>query len=90
MADNYWEQSSAVTGTDSRTGILIHEISHYPFMSVGSVIRGTDDFEELDPPNYFGIYGIKPSQALRDRDQKNVLNHADSFQFFIMGTYDEK
>jgi peptidyl-Lys metalloendopeptidase len=54
------------TGTDSRAGTLIHEMSHF------NVTAGTDDV----------VYGQSGAKSLAISDPDQALNNADSHEYF--------
>ncbi len=60
----FW--SSPVTGTDSRAGTLIHEISHF------TVVAGTDDY----------VYGQAGSKNLAINNPAHAIMNADSHEYF--------
>lgn len=60
----FW--SAATTGTDSKAGTLIHEITHF------TVVAGTDDF----------AYGQTLAQALAINNPANAIMNADSHEYF--------
>ena len=64
---------AADTGTDSRVGVLLHEMSH--FTSVG----GTNDYK----------YGQDECLELARRNPSNALNNADSFEYYIEDGFNE-
>lgn len=64
----FW--SAPVTGTDSRAGTLIHEMSHF------NAVAGTDDW----------VYGQAGAMALAVTDPDKALNNADSHEYFAENT----
>ncbi len=60
----FW--SAPATGTDSRAGTLIHEMSHF------TVVAGTDDW----------AYSQTAAQALAISDPAKALDNADSHEYF--------
>jgi len=75
---------SAADGT-TRAGTMIHEVSH--FYSVG----GTDDVKssflgmQVDKKGQKTVtmYGESRAERLSMQSEKNALNNADNFEFFI-------
>jgi peptidyl-Lys metalloendopeptidase len=64
----FW--SSPVTGTDSRAGTLIHEMSHF------DVVAGTDDL----------AYGQNACKSLASSNPGNAIRNADSHEYFAENT----
>ncbi len=64
----FW--SANETGTDSRAGTIIHELSHF------NVVAGTDDV----------VYGQAGAQNLADSNPDQALNNADSHEYFAENT----
>lgn len=64
----FW--SAPVTGTDSRAGTLIHEMSHF------DVVAGTSDW----------AYGQTAAKALAISNPTNALDNADSHEYFAENT----
>ncbi len=64
----FW--SAPNTGTDSRAGTLIHEMSHF------NVVAGTDDV----------VYGQTGAKSLAISDPNGALNNADSHEYFAENT----
>jgi peptidyl-Lys metalloendopeptidase len=60
----FW--SASLTGTDSKGGTIIHEISHF------NAVAGTDDI----------VYGQAGAQNLADSDPNGAVNNADSHEYF--------
>ncbi len=60
----FW--SAGLTGTDSKGGTLIHEMSHF------NVVAGTDDV----------VYGQTGAMNLADSDPNGATNNADSHEYF--------
>jgi peptidyl-Lys metalloendopeptidase len=58
------------TGTDSKAGTLIHEMSHF------TVVAGTDDY----------AYGQTAAAALAINNPSQALNNADSHEYFAENT----
>lgn len=64
----FW--AAPMTGTDSKAGTLIHEMSHF------NVVAGTDDW----------AYGQAAAQALAISNPTNALDNADSHEYFAENT----
>ena len=64
----FW--AAPMTGTDSKAGTLIHEMSHF------TVVAGTDDW----------AYGQTAAAALAISNPTNALNNADSHEYFAENT----
>jgi len=64
----FW--NAPMTGTDSKGGTLIHEMSHF------SVVAGTDDW----------AYGQSAAAALAISDPVKALDNADSHEYFAENT----
>ena len=64
----FW--SAPNTGTDSRAGTLIHEMSHF------NVVAGTDDH----------VYGQSGAKSLAISNPTNALDNADSHEYFSENT----
>ena len=60
----FW--TAPVTGTDSRGGTLLHELSHF------TVVAGTDDH----------VYGQSGAAELARTDPARAVNNADSHEYF--------
>ena len=60
----FW--AAAVTGTDSRGGTLLHELSHF------DVVAGTDDH----------VYGQTGAADLARTAPERAINNADSYEYF--------
>jgi len=60
----FW--SAPLSGTDSKGGTIIHEMSHF------TVVAGTDDW----------VYGQTNAKALAISDPTKALNNADSHEYF--------
>jgi peptidyl-Lys metalloendopeptidase len=60
----FW--SAPVTGTDSKGGTLVHEMSHF------TVVAGTDDL----------AYGQSAAGQLATSDPDKAINNADSHEYF--------
>jgi len=64
----FW--SAPMTGTDSKGGTLIHEMSHF------TVVAGTDDH----------VYGQSGAKSLAISNPTNALNNADNHEYFAENT----
>lgn len=64
----FW--AAPLTGTDSKAGTLVHEMSHF------NVVAGTDDW----------AYGQTAAKALAISDPTKALNNADSHEYFAENT----
>lgn len=64
----FWATTN--TGTDSRAGTLIHEMSHF------NVVAGTDDV----------VYGQSGAKSLAISNPDGALNNADSHEYFAENT----
>jgi peptidyl-Lys metalloendopeptidase len=64
----FW--SAPNTGTDSKAGTLIHEMSHF------NVVAGTDDI----------VYGQSGAKQLALNDPDGALNNADNHEYFAENT----
>ncbi len=60
----FWRAST--TGTDSKAGTLVHEMSHF------NVVAGTDDV----------TYGQSSCRALADANPNQAIKNADSHEYF--------
>jgi peptidyl-Lys metalloendopeptidase len=60
----FW--SAPMTGTDSKGGTLVHEMSHF------TVVAGTDDF----------VYGQMGAASLAASDPAKAIQNADSHEYF--------
>jgi peptidyl-Lys metalloendopeptidase len=60
----FW--TAPLTGTDSRAGTLVHEMSHF------TVVAGTDDW----------AYGQNAAAALAGSDPARAVDNADSHEYF--------
>lgn len=58
------------TGTDSRSGTIIHELSHF------NVVAGTDDI----------VYGQSGAKSLAISNPNGAVNNADSHEYFAENT----
>ena len=59
-----------MTGTDSKGGTIIHELSHF------NVVAGTDDH----------AYGQTAAKRLAKRSPKKALDNADNHEYFAENT----
>lgn len=64
----FW--SAPLTGTDSKAGTLVHEMSHF------NVVAGTDDW----------AYGQAAAAELAASDPDKALNNADNHEYFAENT----
>ena len=64
----FW--SAPLTGTDSKAGTLIHEMSHF------NVVAGTDDF----------AYGQTAARNLAINNPNNAVQNADNHEYFAENT----
>ena len=64
----FW--GAELTGTDSRAGTIIHELSHF------TVLGGTDDHQ----------YGQSSAKQLGATDPNKAINNADSHEYFAENT----
>lgn len=64
----FW--TAPLTGTDSKAGTLIHEMSHF------NAVAGTDDV----------VYGQTGAKNLAITDPNGALNNADSHEYFAENT----
>jgi len=64
----FWQ--APLTGTDSKGGTLIHEMSHF------NVVAGTDDW----------AYGQSACKSLATSNPQNALDNADSHEYFAENT----
>jgi peptidyl-Lys metalloendopeptidase len=60
----FWQ--APLTGTDSKAGTLIHEMSHF------TVVAGTDDF----------VYGQSGAKSLAISNPENAIMNADNHEYF--------
>jgi peptidyl-Lys metalloendopeptidase len=68
VCNAFW--SAPMTGTDSKGGTLIHEMSHF------TVVAGTDDH----------VYGQSGAKSLAISDPASALDNADSHEYFAENT----
>ena len=64
----FWQ--APLSGTDSKAGTLIHEMSHF------NVVAGTDDV----------VYGQTAARNLADSDPNAAITNADSHEYFAENT----
>jgi len=64
----FW--TAPLTGTDSKAGTLIHEMSHF------NVVAGTDD----------NVYGQAGAKSLAISDPAAAVDNADSHEYFAENT----
>ncbi len=64
----FWQAST--TGTDSKAGTIIHEMSHF------NVVAGTDDY----------VYGQSGAMNLADSDPAKATKNADNHEYFAENT----
>jgi len=64
----FW--SAPLSGTDSKGGTIIHELSHF------DVVAGTDDW----------AYGQSAAKSLASSDPSKALNNADNHEYFAENT----
>jgi peptidyl-Lys metalloendopeptidase len=64
----FW--TAPMTGTDSKAGTLIHEVSHF------DVVAGTDDH----------VYGQTNAKNLAISNPNNAVNNADNHEYFAENT----
>ena len=64
----FWQ--APLTGTDSKAGTLIHEMSHF------NVVAGTDDF----------VYGQTGAMQLAIEAPNDAVNNADNHEYFAENT----
>jgi peptidyl-Lys metalloendopeptidase len=68
VCKSFW--ATGDTGTDSRGGVIIHEVSHF------NVVAGTDDF----------VYGHAGARDLAISSPDDALNNADNLEYFTENT----
>lgn len=68
LCQAFW--SAPLSGTDSKAGTLIHEMSHF------NVVAGTDDV----------VYGQAGARTLADEDPDAAITNADSHEYFAENT----
>jgi len=72
VCNAFW--NAPLTGTDSKGGTLIHEMSHF------NVVAGTDDW----------AYGQSAAKSLALSDPAKALDNADSHEYFAENTPAQK
>lgn len=68
VCNAFW--NAPLTGTDSKAGTLIHEMSHF------TVVAGTDDH----------VYGQSGAKSLAISNPTNALDNADNHEYFAENT----
>ncbi|HEU4744115.1 MAG TPA: M35 family metallo-endopeptidase, partial [Anaerolineales bacterium] len=68
LCQAFW--SAPLSGTDSKAGTLIHEMSHF------NVVAGTDDV----------VYGQAGARTLADENPDAAITNADSHEYFAENT----
>ncbi|PTL80873.1 M35 family metallo-endopeptidase [Vitiosangium sp. GDMCC 1.1324] len=68
VCNAFW--SAPATGTDSKAGTLVHEMSHF------TVVAGTDDH----------AYGQSAAKSLASSNPTNALDNADNHEYFAENT----
>ncbi|WP_224360365.1 M35 family metallo-endopeptidase [Hyalangium versicolor] len=68
VCNAFW--SAPTTGTDSKAGTLVHEMSHF------TVVAGTDDW----------AYGQSAAKSLAKSNPTNARDNADSHEYFAENT----
>jgi peptidyl-Lys metalloendopeptidase len=68
VCNAFW--SAPTTGTDSKAGTLVHEMSHF------NVVAGTDDW----------AYGQSACRSLANSNAKRAVDNADSHEYFAENT----
>jgi peptidyl-Lys metalloendopeptidase len=68
LCPQFW--NAELTGTDSRAGTIIHELSHF------TILGGTDDHQ----------YGQSSAKQLGVTDPNRAISNADSHEFFAENT----
>ncbi|MBT2746799.1 MULTISPECIES: M35 family metallo-endopeptidase [unclassified Lysobacter] len=68
VCNAFW--NAPLTGTDSKAGTLIHEMSHF------TVVAGTDDH----------VYGQAGAKNLANTNPTNALDNADNHEYFAENT----
>jgi len=64
----FW--SATVSGTDSKSGTIIHEMSHF------TILAGTDDY----------VYGQADAKALAVSNPNQAIDNADNHEYFAENT----
>jgi peptidyl-Lys metalloendopeptidase len=68
VCNAFW--SAPTTGTDSKAGTLVHEMSHF------NVVAATDDW----------AYGQSACKSLATSNPSKALDNADSHEYFAENT----
>ncbi|MFE8598988.1 M35 family metallo-endopeptidase [Archangium violaceum] len=68
VCNAFW--SAPTTGTDSKAGTLVHEMSHF------NIVAGTDDH----------AYGQSAAKSLASSNPTNALDNADNHEYFAENT----
>ena len=68
LCNAFW--SAPATGTDSKAGTLVHELSHF------NVVAGTDDH----------AYGQSACKSLATSNPSRAVDNADSHEYFAENT----
>jgi peptidyl-Lys metalloendopeptidase len=68
LCSAFW--TTTTTGTDSRAGTIIHEVSHF------TVVAGTDDW----------VYGQAAAATLASTNPARSVNNADNHEYFAENT----
>ena len=68
LCNAFW--NAPATGTDSKAGTLVHEMSHF------NVVAGTSDY----------AYGQTAAKRLAQQNPKRAINNADSHEYFAENT----
>jgi RHS repeat-associated protein len=74
----FWRSNA--TGTDSQAGTIIHELSHFRYLSKDW--RHVDRTKDTDA-NGDKIYGIPDVRKLILTDPWRALRHADTFEYYL-------
>ena len=68
LCNSFW--SASMTGTDSKAGTIVHEMSHF------TVVAGTDDY----------VYSQSDAQMLAEDDPDTAIDNADNHEYFAENT----
>ena len=68
LCNAFW--SAPMTGTDSKAGTLVHEMSHF------NVVAGTNDW----------AYGQTAAKNLARTNPSRAIDNADSYEYFAENT----
>lgn len=63
--------NAPLTGTDSKAGTMIHELSHF------SDVAGTDDH----------AYGLEEAKNLAKKNKTKAATNADNFEYYVEGAF---